>query len=133
MFSFSVVLFATIHFEMQRKLFKGFYIEQVNEYLYSFLDDKDTKRLILTHIYLLIGCFWPLVFARSQINENIVIALCGIASICVGDSFVYLLGGNHRQLVRQDPNRAEENSRRLAGLRFFKFWILLAHEQIGVL
>lgn len=84
---------------MQRKLYKGFYIEQVNEYLYSFLDDKDTKKLILTHIYLLIGCLWPLVYVYSQNKDNNTIILCGIASICVGDSFVNLSGGNHRQFI----------------------------------
>ncbi len=74
---------------MQRKLYKGFYIEQINEYLYSFLDDKDTRKLILTHIYLLISCLWPLAYLQSRSIDSNAIIFSGIASICVGDSFVY--------------------------------------------
>ena len=68
----------------------------------TYIDAKDSKEFIISHIYLLFGCIWPLIyFYEKNINEdnnNIknnylngisVSKLLGISILCVGDSFVF--------------------------------------------
>lgn len=56
----------------------------------TYIDAKDSKDFIISHIYLLFGCIWPLIFFFGKKHFEIFeIKLLGISSLCVGDSFVF--------------------------------------------
>lgn len=87
--SFVVVCFGFIHLEILRKAVdKKSRLGYLNEFMVKFLDNKDSKQLILSHIYLLIGCIWPLVYAQQHGITDYHHKLTGLISLCVSDSLV---------------------------------------------
>ncbi len=54
----------------------------------SFIDNKDSRCLIASHLYLLFGCLWSLVYANMKSNNQIEMRVMGIATLCMGDTFV---------------------------------------------
>lgn len=66
-------------------------IDFAREWMSQFLDDKDVgKRFILSHLYLLFGCAFP-IFMASE-NDSEFILSSGIIILGVGDSVSALFG-----------------------------------------
>lgn len=86
MFCFTNILYLAIHLENNRTLFNRVF--DFDSYMFQFLDRKDTKNLILTHIYLLIGCLWPATFALGHQLPAGCVPMVGLIALCIGDSFV---------------------------------------------
>lgn len=61
----------------------------LNQKLAAFLDEKDSGRLILTHIYLLVGCSMPIwIFPNSTPSDGreFLLLCSGIISLGIGDA-----------------------------------------------
>jgi len=64
---------------------------RINQYMRSFIDDKDEGPLILTHIYLLIGCASPLwLYAGSTLTS--IAPYAGLIIVGVGDALASVVG-----------------------------------------
>lgn len=90
LFSASVIVLAGFLFlEAVRLLGNEFLGEVLNQKMTGFLDEKDAGKLILTHIYLLVGCSIPIwLFPLGEPNNGReVLLLCsGVISLGVGDA-----------------------------------------------
>jgi len=42
----------------------------------------------MTHIYLLIGCLWPLCYCQGHRLSADYLVTAGLVALCIGDSFV---------------------------------------------
>ena len=65
-------------------------VKVMNDFFLKFIDDKDSKDLIVTHIYLLLGFGFPVLF--SVLFENDLVAWAGIISLGIGDTAACLVG-----------------------------------------
>ena len=68
--------------------------EVLDRYLLPFLDERDSGKVILTHIYLLFGFAFPLwLFPfNAQLSPCILLPFSGVISLGVGDSFASIAG-----------------------------------------
>ena len=82
-----------------------------------FLDEKDSGALILTHVYLLVGCCLPLwLNAKSKLQT-----LSGVLAIGVGDTAASVFGSKFGRTKFADSNKTVEGF--IAS--FFAQWIFL--------
>ena len=104
--AFSVSLSILLGLEFIR----AFKIGQLHKYLDPFMlsftsKTRDAGPLILSHLYLLVGCALPL-WVCSIVNINHWATFCGIISLGVGDAMVIflllLLGIYYRRIKRKD-------------------------------
>lgn len=90
----------------------------IREWMSQFLDEKDSgKRFILSHIYLLFGCSFPILFVREE-RETEFILSSGILILCVGDSIACLFGSVFGQ------NRWNEKTKKTLEGSFFAFIVM---------
>ena len=88
--AFVMALFIFVHMEtLRRCINKHSQLNMLNKFMIQFIDSKDSKQLILSHTYLLIGCLWPLVYANQYKMNNSCYKLTGLISLCISDSLVY--------------------------------------------
>ena len=59
----------------------------IKQFMNEFIDEKDNGILILTHIYLLLGCAIPVWVAKNY-NLNPLLYFSGLLTIGIGDSAV---------------------------------------------
>lgn len=84
-FAFLTALYALILLEGLRP-----HIKVLNDFFLKFIDDRDSKDIILTHIYLLFGFGFPVFF--SVLFKDDRLAWAGIVSLGIGDSAACLIG-----------------------------------------
>ncbi|EDV26925.1 uncharacterized protein TRIADDRAFT_54357 [Trichoplax adhaerens] len=83
----------------------------IHDHLQIFIDTRDSGIVILTHIYLLVGCALPLWLCQStsvlNVTDNVALMYAGVMSLGIGDTFASLVGitigkrrwpGNNRTL-----------------------------------
>lgn len=100
-FASGIALGAFIVLEMFRLLDVLYIGATIGQAFRIFLDEKDSGMLILTHIYLLIGCSCPIWLSAYYVNRNTyhICLLSGIISVGFGDTFAAIGGtlfGKHR-------------------------------------
>lgn len=115
MFCFTNILYLAIHVENNRTQFNRVF--DFDSYMFQFLDRKDTKNLILTHLYLLVGCLWPASFALGHRLSTGCVPMSGLIALCIGDSFVSSSGRHYWKQVWENADLEEEDHGRLHGLR----------------
>jgi dolichol kinase len=77
-------------------------IQILNNFFLKFIDERDSSDLIVTHLYLLLGFGFPVIF--SVLFNNDLISWSGIISLGIGDTFACLSGvtlGRHRLPYRR--------------------------------
>ena len=84
-FSFISALYALIILEGLRP-----HIKLLNEFFMRFIDDRDSKDVVSTHIYLLFGFGFPVFFSIPFEDDRL--AWAGIISLGVGDTAACLIG-----------------------------------------
>lgn len=84
--AFVIVLFTLIHIEVMRKFCRIDIMVNLESMYFLFIDRRDSRELILSHIYLLVGCLWML--TEPDLNDIPAFRIMGVATLCVGDSFV---------------------------------------------
>ena len=62
----------------------------LNHFFCKFIDSRDNEKVIVTHIYLLVGVGFPVLV--SNFIQNDAVALSGIVSLGIGDTFASLIG-----------------------------------------
>ena len=93
--------FLFVHIELLRNSFAADSpLQMINDFMYKFIDGKDNKTLILSHLYLLIGCIWPLIYSRQNQIDHYLVLYNGLVSLCVSDSMVRSSGGYSGQTIR---------------------------------
>ncbi|GAW79080.1 hypothetical integral membrane protein, DUF56 family [Plasmodium gonderi] len=101
-----------------------------NSFFTGFIDERDKKGLIVTHIYLLAGAYIPILTDVMLNKKNFIrrgnqsvysfrevdLVLCssGLSAICIGDSFA-AIGG----LLFPNPKMKNTNNKSYAGFLFF--------------
>ncbi|KAF9427320.1 hypothetical protein BGZ94_005126 [Podila epigama] len=93
--AFSVGLAALIFLEYIRYFAVVPFGKEIHLFLVGFLDDRDSGPIILSHLYLLMGCAAPVWLAE----HHILAGLSGIFALGVGDAMASIVGkrlGRHR-------------------------------------
>lgn len=108
-FALSLAIFLFLIIESLRITKFPYISNLIEDYVHSFLDKEDSGELILTHIYLLVGCGVPVLISKqNKIGE--VIKMCGICILTIGDTFASAIGtkfGKHKWF---DTNRSIEGT-----------------------
>lgn len=71
----------------------------IESYVGDFLDDRDSGELILTHLFLLLGCGLPVVFCNAEGFGGLATKVCGISVLAIGDAAASAIGikyGKHK-------------------------------------
>lgn len=88
--SFSVATSAMILLEYHRYFCIWPLGDRIQPFLILFTDSKDTGPAILSHIYLIVGCALPVWIMGRNSFSPCMSGVCGIVSVCIGDSMVLL-------------------------------------------
>ncbi|KAI8981400.1 hypothetical protein BDB01DRAFT_793921 [Pilobolus umbonatus] len=86
--AFCVALAAFIYLEYLRYFAVWPWGKSLHVFLIEFIDNRDLGPVILSHIYLLLGCAGPVWLGSSNVMAN----LCGILSLGFGDAAASLVG-----------------------------------------
>lgn len=62
-------------------------LQEIEEFMLKFVDSRDSKHLILTHIYLVLGTSLGLFSGANRLEAAI--------PLCIGDSFAAIVGSNY--------------------------------------
>ncbi|ESO07423.1 hypothetical protein HELRODRAFT_76716 [Helobdella robusta] len=76
----------------------------------DFLDSRDSGLVVLTHIYLLIGCSGPLWTSIGQPDLNDLFPLAGIISVGVGDTMASFVGSKYGRLKWKYSDKSVEGT-----------------------
>jgi len=88
--SFAVALCAMIMAEVVR-YFKLYPVgDNIQYFMVSFIDQKDTGTAILSHIYLLVGCCMPVWL--NSLSQKIIPGVSGILALGIGDTMASIIG-----------------------------------------
>ncbi|KAL4481095.1 hypothetical protein ABPG72_015050 [Tetrahymena utriculariae] len=75
---------------------------RLDQFVSQFIDEKDSKKLILTHVYLLLGVSYPFIYEYNLLEVHLSSfyekALSGVLTIGIGDSFAAIIGRSIGQL-----------------------------------
>ncbi len=105
------IVYIFILIEIFRNKFRGSLLfMKLNTYLENNIDDRDDKQFILTHIFLLFGCFSSVLFSKIENRETYLYYL-GITILGVGDSFASIVGSKYgRNKIFPPTNRTLEGT-----------------------
>ncbi len=82
----------------------------LNSAVATFLDEKDSGALVLTHIYLQAGCSLPLWLSRNLSHVGAPVLLSGVLSIGVGDAAASVVGSRFGRLKFPDSEKSVEGT-----------------------
>jgi hypothetical protein len=96
-----IILYLFLLLEIMRNKFKGnfFIMEKISIYLEENIDERDDSKFIMTHTFLLFGCFSSFLFEEinsikkenSQFIEINMRDFIGLITLGIGDAFVNFL------------------------------------------
>jgi len=96
----------------------------LNSALGSFLDEKDGGALVLTHIYLQVGCSLPLWLSHDLSRTSAVRMLAGVTAIGVGDSAASVVGSRMGRLKLPDSKKTVEGTAASVAAQLLYLWML---------
>ncbi|VWU49114.1 phosphatidate cytidylyltransferase, putative [Hepatocystis sp. ex Piliocolobus tephrosceles] len=123
-----------IYCEYLRKICNNVFptVNILDKFAIRFIDERDKRGLVITHLYLLAGVYIPIVLDAIANNKNFIhkhnqsiylfqeanipLYLSGLNSICIGDSFA-AIGG----FLYPTPKIAYTNNKSYSGCAFFFF------------
>ncbi|SBT87096.1 phosphatidate cytidylyltransferase, putative [Plasmodium malariae] len=135
----SFIFLIFIFVEMVRKICEVFFpsLNAINKFIARFIDERDSKGIVVTHIYLLAGVYIPIitdalfsnknyVHKKKQImyffrEANFLLYSSGLNTICIGDSLA-AIGG----FLFPTPKMKNTNNKSYAGFLFFFFTTFLS-------
>ena len=71
----------------------------IEQYVSGYLDEKDSGELILTHLFLLLGCGLPVLLCDLTGFTGMAVKVCGISVLAIGDAAASAIGvkyGKHK-------------------------------------
>ena len=89
--SFGIAIYLFINIELIRQeLYKKCFVVRIfHNKITKFTDWRDNDKMIVTHIYLLLGCSYPFLLEEKG---SFLLSVSGILILGVGDSFAALVG-----------------------------------------
>jgi len=93
-----VILALQVLLEYIRAFQIGHLAAYLNQAFEIYLDEKDSGKLILTNIYLLVGASLPLWLAPDLSQTNLLILMSGVISIGIGDSAASIVGSKYGRI-----------------------------------
>lgn len=76
-----------------------FIAQLIETYVSGFVDERDSGELILTHLFLLLGCGLPVLLCSNEGNNSLAVKFCGISVLAIGDAAASAIGvkfGKHK-------------------------------------
>ena len=95
----SGAIFVFLAVESLRLVRFPFIAKIIEQYVSGFLDEKDSGELILTHLFLLLGCGLPVMFCDYTGFLGLAVRVCGISVLAIGDAAASAIGvkyGKHK-------------------------------------
>jgi dolichol kinase len=84
-------------------------VNQINNFLLDNIDERDNKNLILTHTFLLFGCFSSLFLLNINVykaeNKNDLLKYIGLVSLGIGDSMASIIGSTYGKMKIFPPTK----------------------------
>ena len=109
-----IALFLFIFVEAMRVTDFCLFAREIEKYCRPFLDERDGGKLVLTHIWLLVGCAIPLWYSFVKEKESRIYAVSGIIILGIGDAMAAIVG---RKLGKiKWPNSSKTVEGTLAGI-----------------
>lgn len=108
--AFGIALLCFLVLEAIRVLAVPLIGEAVGSYMEAFRDSKDPGPLIITHIYLLLGCAIPIWLQNNASEYSLGIAACGIIAVGIGDACAALYGSQYGRHHWPDSVKTIEGS-----------------------
>jgi len=71
----------------------------IEKYVSDYIDDRDNGELILTHLFLLLGCGIPVLLCNLNGYVGVAVRICGISVLAIGDAAASAIGvkfGKHK-------------------------------------
>lgn len=71
----------------------------IENYVSSYIDERDSAELILTHLFLLLGLGLPVLLTGSDTHGYLSVHICGISVLAIGDAAASIVGvkfGKHK-------------------------------------
>ena len=95
----SGAIYAFLVIESLRIVRFPFVAKMIEQYVSGFIDERDSGELILTHLFLLLGCGLPVMFCNIGGYGGLAIKVCGISVLAIGDAAASAIGvkyGKHK-------------------------------------
>jgi len=122
--SFSIALWLFINIEASRVCNFAFLSAHIERYCRPFLDERDAGRLVLTHVWLLIGCATPLWYSfiinydeedggGTRAYNDMMRTLYGVSGIIVlgiGDAMAAVIGSTFGRVKWPNSSKTFEGS-----------------------
>lgn len=103
-------------------------INKLNFYLLKNIDERDQEKFILTHIFLLFGCYSSILFSQIENSYNKHLEYVGLVILGVGDSIASIIGSKFGQRKIFPPTNKTLEGTLCAILSTVFFLILLSKE-----
>lgn len=85
----------------------------IDKFTHSVIDERDQGCIIVTHLFLLLGCAVPSIMCKYK-QSAVVVGVAGVVAVCVQDSFAAIVGSRFGSIPFGRRNRSLQGS--LAGL-----------------
>eukprot|EP00924_Labyrinthula_sp_SR-Ha-C_P001614 maker-scaffold_18-snap-gene-3.6-mRNA-1 protein AED:0.31 eAED:0.31 QI:246/1/0.75/1/0.33/0.25/4/0/426 len=89
------------------------FAQEINGFYNLFIDHRDQGPAVLTHLYLLLGCFYPIAVFHGEEKFDILLAASGMLILGFGDSLGAIVGSRVGRLHWFGGNKTAEGT--LAG------------------
>ncbi|KAI8068495.1 hypothetical protein BC940DRAFT_299233 [Gongronella butleri] len=119
--AFGVALAAFIYLEYLRYFAVWPYGKNIHMFLTEFIDNRDLGPVILSHIYLLLGCACPVWLGSS----NLFASLSGILSLGFGDAAASLVGKRYGRWHWPNSKKTVEGTLSFIGVVFVSMLVIL--------
>lgn len=91
----SGAIFVFLFIESLRLVRFPYVASLMESYVEDFIDERDKNELILTHLFLLMGCGLPVLITNENSVSAFYVRICGICVLCIGDAAASVVGVNY--------------------------------------
>jgi dolichol kinase len=104
-----IMIYVMILLELIRNKLNSYkFFNFINEYLKSNIDERDNQKFIVTHIFLLYGCFSSLLYWKIQSEEGLKLFrwefnIQSLAVMGVGDAMASIIGSKYGRTIIFPP------------------------------
>lgn len=96
--------------------------DALNSFFIRFIDEKDSKDAIVTHLYLLVGIGFPILLSSISLDRTA--AVSGLVSLGIGDSFASIVGHYFGQVKLPYRKKTLEGTLACWGSMVIGFYLL---------
>eukprot|EP00842_Homolaphlyctis_polyrhiza_P005722 jgi/Hompol1/6150/HPOL_002655-RA len=109
--AFSVAFSALVFVELIRVLDFGTKLSgQLDRFMRQFLDSRDSGTVIISHLYLLVGCALPVWLNQTVSTIHPVFGLCGVLALGIGDTMASIVGKSIGRIKWRNRQKSVEGT-----------------------